>query len=178
MRFTEAFWDPTEQIGYIASSRRAYYPIFLNYHFYYPEQPNILVVQITGAEADRVLRQDKAVTIVEVKNILNTLYPTSNITINESYVTDWLNDPLFRGSYIYYSTDIRPGDHELLAAPVKNLYFSGSATSSNFSGYLTGAYYAGREAAESVIERTNKAAKMEISILIVLLGVLCAFYYN
>ena len=177
MRFTEAFWDPTEQIGYIAS-RRAYYPIFLNYHFYYPEQPNILVVQITGDEADRVLRQDKAVTIFEVESILNTLYPTSNITILESVVTDWLNDPLFRGSYIYYSTDIRPGDHELLAAPVKNLYFSGSATSSNFSGYLHGAYYAGREAAESVIGRTNKAAKMQISILIVLLGVLCAFYYN
>ena len=178
MQFTEAFWDTTEQIGYIDSSRRAYYPIFLNYHSYYPEQPNILVAQITGAEADRVLRQDKAVTIAEVEQILTTLYPTSNITILESIVTDWLNNPLFRGSYIYYSTDIRPGDHTLLAAPVKNLYFSGAATSSNFSGYLHGAYYAGREAAESVIGKTNKAAKMQISILIVLLGVLCAFYNN
>ncbi len=175
LQFTEAFWDSTEQIGYI-DSQRAYYPIFLNHRFNYPELPNILVVQITGDEADRVVRQSKATTIAEVEQILGRLYPTGTIEIVESIVTDWLNDPLFGGSYISYSNDLLPNDHAALAAPEGNLYFSGSATSANFSGYVHGAYYAGRDAAESIIAKENKAERMQISIFVVFLGILCAFF--
>lgn len=155
MQFTEAFWDDTEQIGYI-DSQRGFYPIFLNYRFNYPEQPNILNVEVTGAQADNIARQSKTRTISEVEQILRTIYPTSNIEIVDSIVTDWRNDPLFGGTYIYYSADLLPGDHEALAAPVEKLYFSGSATSADFSGYVHGAYYAGRETAEKIIAKKKK----------------------
>ncbi len=76
----------------------------------------------------------QAVTISEIEQILSTIYPTANVSVVNSAIGDWLSDPLFRGSFIHYSNDLRFGDFERLGDPVGNLYLSGSATSVDFAG--------------------------------------------
>ncbi|XP_064396320.1 uncharacterized protein LOC135343254 [Halichondria panicea] len=184
MEFGEAFWDTAEQIGYIAESKGSY-PIFLNHNITFQENPNVLDVIVTGDVAKRVAGQNKSTTIDEIEAILTIMYPTANVTVLDSAIGDWFSDPLFRGSFIYYAKDLQQTDFERLGEPVGNLYISGSATSVGFAGYVHGALFAGREAAEKVLLREaptaatpgNKAENLHTSFLIVLLGALCALCY-
>ena len=65
-------------------------------------------------------------------------------------------------------------DFGLLAAPLGNLYFTGEATSANFSGFVHGAYFAGMETAEIVALRASKAAPVLARIVLIILSVLTA----
>jgi len=63
-------------------------------------------------------------------------------------ITRWRTDEFARGSYSYLSLDNRPGDRELLAAPVGDtLFFAGEATSSSNPATAHGALMSGRDAA-------------------------------
>ncbi len=173
MEFSEVFWDSTQQVGYI-SNIKGLYPVFLDHHLTFEEHPKVLEAIVTGENARRILTQDKAVTISEIEQILSTMYPTANVTVVNSAIGDWLSDPLFRGSFIDYSSDLRFGDFERLGDPIGNLYLSGSATSVNFAGYVHGAYFAGRETAAKVIGqlKPSKAINEHTNIFIVLLRIL------
>ena len=62
-------------------------------------------------------------------------------------ITRWRADEFARGSYSYLSIDSRPGDRELLAAPIGNtLFFAGEATSSSNPATVHGALMSGRDA--------------------------------
>ncbi len=177
MEFGEAFWDTAQQIGYIDETK-GFYPIFLNHNITFLENPKVLDVIVTGDNAKRVASQDKSVTISEIEQILARIYPTANVTVVDSVIGDWFSDPLFRGSFIHFTKDLNRIDFERLGEPVGNLYISGSATSVGFAGYVHGALFAGREAAEKVLlEEASKAENLNASFLIVLLGVLCALRY-
>lgn len=63
-------------------------------------------------------------------------------------ITRWRTDEFARGSYSYLSLDNRPGDRELLAAPIgAKLFFAGEATSSSNPATVHGALMSGRDAA-------------------------------
>ncbi len=63
-------------------------------------------------------------------------------------ITRWRTDEFARGSYSYLSLDNRPGDRELLAAPIgAKLFFAGEATSSSNPATAHGALMSGRDAA-------------------------------
>lgn len=78
-------------------------------------------------------------------------------------VTRWRADEFARGSYSYLSIDNRPGDRELLAAPVgSTLFFAGEATSSSNPATVQGALMSGRNAAQALGELTDASALIAV----------------
>ncbi len=47
------------------------------------------------------------------------MYPTNNVTV---VITDWMDNPMVRGSFLYLSIEQNYNDYWLLAAPVGNLF--------------------------------------------------------
>lgn len=78
-------------------------------------------------------------------------------------ITRWRADEFARGSYSYLSLDSRPGDRELLAAPVANtLFFAGEATSSSNPATVQGALMSGRDAATKLEAVANPNAAVGV----------------
>jgi monoamine oxidase len=65
-------------------------------------------------------------------------------------LTTWSDDEWARGAYCAGGLDPRPGDDELLAAPVGNLHFAGEHTAGDWSGLMEGALRSGLRAAREV----------------------------
>jgi monoamine oxidase len=92
--------------------------------------------------------------------------PESVATIPEptnALITRWRADEFARGSYSYLSLDNRPGDRELLAAPVADaLFFAGEATSSSNPATVQGALMSGRDAARTLQEAADPSASVAV----------------
>jgi len=65
-------------------------------------------------------------------------------------LTTWSDDPWTRGAYRVEGPDARPGDDDLLAAPVGALHFAGEHTAGAWSGLMEGALRSGVRAASEV----------------------------
>ncbi|KAK2747324.1 hypothetical protein FQN57_002222 [Myotisia sp. PD_48] len=70
----------------------------------------------------------------------------------ETIVTRWGQDKFTRGSYSYVAADALPGDYDLMARPIGNLYFAGEATCGTHPATVHGAYLSGLRAAKEVLE--------------------------
>ena len=138
MEFDSIFWNDTEHIAYIDDTR-GYYPVFLTLNNIFPQNPKMLMADITGDLVDTALSQPAAA-ISEIEQILSKLYPTSNTTVVNWLIPNWRDNPLTRGAYSYGKLGLVKEDFGLLAASLGNLYFTGEATSANFSGFVHGAF--------------------------------------
>ncbi|KAG9796314.1 hypothetical protein KCU88_g277, partial [Aureobasidium melanogenum] len=58
----------------------------------------------------------------------NVFGPTNVPMPIESIVTRWGSDRFARGTYSFVAAEARPGDYDLIAAPIQNLFFAGEAT--------------------------------------------------
>ncbi len=152
LEFSEAFWTDSEIIGYI-DKKRNYYPLFLNLEKIFPEQPKVLIAELTGENAMKAVHQDMATTVAEIEQILRKIYPNNTVTVVNSLIHNWIDYPLTQGCFLYLSVEQSYNDYSLLGAPVGNFYFSGSATEADFPGYVHGAHFAGIRTAESIIKR-------------------------
>lgn len=170
VEFSEVFWDPTELIGHIHNDR-GYYPLFINLNLTESRYSKILVAVLTGSNADRVVRQPLAVTTSEIRQVLQNIYPGRNVNPTNVIVPDWAVDHLFFGSYSDAPVGLTQDDYGELAAPIGNLYFSGEATSREYYGFLHGAYFAGIDATDKIIERgfpASSASSIQISTQIIM----------
>jgi monoamine oxidase len=70
----------------------------------------------------------------------------------ETIVTRWKSDKFARGSYSYVAAQARPGDYDLMAKPIGNLFFAGEATCGTHPATVHGAYLSGLRAASEVLE--------------------------
>lgn len=70
----------------------------------------------------------------------------------ETIVTRWGQDKFANGSYSYVGTDALPGDYDLMAKPIGNLYFAGEATCGTHPATVHGAYLSGLRAASEILE--------------------------
>jgi len=59
---------------------------------------------------------------------------------------------LYLGSYTNVPVGVTDETHQMLANPVRRLYFSGEAASQNSNGFIQGAYYAGIDSANAILE--------------------------
>ncbi|MBS7792981.1 FAD-dependent oxidoreductase [Roseococcus sp. SDR] len=104
---------------------------------------------VGGARAWDLSRQGPAATEAAARADLAAMFgPRAAATLGEGLVTDWGENPLFRGSY----THARPGHHAsraLLATPLGEgrLRFAGEACHSRFAGTIAGAWLSGASAA-------------------------------
>jgi lysine-specific histone demethylase 1 len=70
----------------------------------------------------------------------------------ETIVTRWGSDRFARGTYSFVAAESRPGDYDLIAAPISNLFFAGEATIATHPATVHGAYLSGLRAAHEVYE--------------------------
>lgn len=70
----------------------------------------------------------------------------------ETIITRWKSDRFAHGSYSYVAADALPGDYDLMARPIGNLYFAGEATCGTHPATVHGAYLSGLRAAREVME--------------------------
>jgi monoamine oxidase len=70
----------------------------------------------------------------------------------ETIVTRWGSDRFARGTYSFVAAEARPGDYDLIGAPVSNLFFAGEATIATHPATVHGAYLSGLRAAQEVYE--------------------------
>lgn len=102
-----------------------------------------------GARAWELSRAGPATTQAAARADLAAMFgPRAEAALGECVVSDWGENPLFRGSY----THARPGHHAsraLLAAPLGEgrLSFAGEACHSRFAGTVAGAWLSGEAAA-------------------------------
>lgn len=102
---------------------------------------------VGGARAWELSRQGAAATEAALRADFRAIFG-SDAALGESLITDWGENPFFRGSY----THARPGHHAAraaLAAPLGEgrLRFAGEACHSRFAGTIAGAWLSGEAAA-------------------------------
>lgn len=104
---------------------------------------------VGGARAWELSRQGPAATEAAARADLAAIFgPRAEAALGECLVTDWGENPLFRGSY----THARPGHHAsraVLATPLGEgrLRFAGEACHARFAGTVAGAWLSGAAAA-------------------------------
>ncbi len=104
---------------------------------------------VGGARAWELSRQGPAATEAAARADLAAMYGRqAEAALGECVVSDWGENPLFRGSY----THARPGHHPsraALAAPLgdRRLCFAGEACHARFAGTVAGAWLSGEAAA-------------------------------
>jgi monoamine oxidase len=105
---------------------------------------------VGGARAWELSRQGPPATEAAARADLAAMFgPRAAATLGEARVSDWGENPLFRGSY----THARPGHHAsraALAAPLGDgrLRFAGEACHTRFAGTVAGAWLSGEAAAD------------------------------
>jgi polyamine oxidase len=94
----------------------------------------------------------------EVIKAMRAMFPKAADRINTKTVTSvvmnkWGQDELFGGSWSNPARDFTKADFAKLGEPVGRVYFSGEHTSAEYFGYVHGAYRAGIETANQLMEQ-------------------------
>ena len=178
LQFNETFWDQEVEIIGRSSSNRGDYPVFQPIGKFFPSNPNIIFASLTGETAYRVAAQDRNVTRQELLNAFRSMYPNFRAELIDMFIPDWGSNPLYLGSYSNEKVGVTDQTYADLAAPLGHLYFSGEATSSKYSGFVHGAYFAGVNTANDIIDdmRSNpNNAEVAVTASSVVLGI-CFFW--
>lgn len=153
LEFPETFWDETQFILY-ASKRRGYFTVWQNINKLYPNS-NILHVTTTESEAKRMDRISDEELKLELMQILRNMYGKSGKRIPDpiKFQTHrWMLDPLFMGSFSINQPGYTAETCHKICEPFHHVYFAGETCSFNFSGFVQGAWYSGKDAAEHLHE--------------------------
>lgn len=89
----------------------------------------------------------------QVMKILRTMYGDHIPEPTEILVPRWHSNPLFRGSYSNWPIGELSQHHVNMKAPLLNrVFFAGEAMSTDFYGFLQGAWFSGADTAYQVIQ--------------------------
>ena len=172
--FPTVFWDRIPYIGY-SSSERGYFALFISQDLFLPPGANILHITLTGQLANRVVQQPHNVTREQIVQVLRNIYGQQVPEPTKLVVAAWETDPLFHGSYSNYPLGTSEETVAALAAPVGSLYFTGEATSYKYAGFVHGAYFAGIDTANKVLQASVCSSLRALSDLSISLLALVAF---
>ncbi|KAF2282916.1 hypothetical protein GH714_043336 [Hevea brasiliensis] len=135
--------------------RRGYYPLWQHLENEYPGS-NILFVTVTADESRRIEQLPDEAIEAEIMVILKKFFG-DNIPKPESIlVPRWGLDRFYKGSYSNWPDSYSQKRKDQLADPIGPVYFTGEHTSNNYIGYATGAYFAGIDTANDLIECFKK----------------------
>lgn len=120
------------------------------------------MVTTTFKESARIERMTNDQVATEITDVLRTMFPDQNVTRpTEILFPRWLSNPLFHGSYSNWPVGMSTQHHDNVRAPLPpshpRLWFAGEATSSDYYGYLHGAWYEGKSVGESVYKCITSA---------------------
>lgn len=113
----------------------------------------VLIALMAGESAHEAEKVSDEVLVGECIHQLRNVFGPINVpTPVESIVTRWGSDRFARGTYSFVAAEARPGDYDLIAAPIQNLFFAGEATIASHPATVHGAYLSGLRAANEVFE--------------------------
>ncbi|KAJ9647471.1 hypothetical protein H2204_000100 [Knufia peltigerae] len=113
----------------------------------------VLIALMAGESAHEAEKVSDEVLVGECIHQLRNVFGATNVPPPvESIVTRWGSDRFARGTYSFVAAEARPGDYDLIAAPIQNLFFAGEATIATHPATVHGAYLSGLRAANEVFE--------------------------
>ncbi|RMZ87785.1 hypothetical protein DV736_g4989, partial [Chaetothyriales sp. CBS 134916] len=113
----------------------------------------VLIALMAGDSAHEAEKTPDSEIVAECVDQLRRIFGHNNVPEPlETIVTRWASDRFARGTYSYVAAEARPGDYDLIAAPVSNLFFAGEATIATHPATVHGAYLSGLRAANEVYE--------------------------
>lgn len=113
----------------------------------------VLIALMAGESAHEAEKVSDEVLVGQCVEQLQNVFGTRNVPQPlESIVTRWGSDRFARGTYSFVAAEARPGDYDLIAAPIQNLFFAGEATIATHPATVHGAYLSGLRAANEVFE--------------------------
>ncbi|KAI9005861.1 hypothetical protein CLU79DRAFT_780794 [Phycomyces nitens] len=176
LKFDTKFWGDWQFALYAGNftQRPGYYTVWqnLNAPGYFAADPqrknkraandNILMVTTTFRESERIEKLETSQVEQEIVEVLKKMFPLENISRpTEILIPRWHSNPLFRGSYSNWPLGVSTQHHNNMRAPLggfnrsnasPRLWFSGEAMSTDFYGYLHGAWLEGRDTAASILK--------------------------
>jgi polyamine oxidase len=162
LQFNETFWDPETQFFLYASpTTRGYYPVWqsLSMEGFLPGS-NIIFATLVERESYRIEAQDDEVTKAELLAVLREMFPDANVPEPIAFLYPrWTEVPWAYGSYSNWPVGTTLENHQNLRANVGRLYFAGEATSTEYFGFLHGAYFEGQEAGLRVAGKVKGPCK-------------------
>uniref|UniRef100_A0A0D9XIZ8 Amine oxidase domain-containing protein n=1 Tax=Leersia perrieri TaxID=77586 RepID=A0A0D9XIZ8_9ORYZ len=143
-------------IGVLQSNLIRFKPHLPHLENEYPGS-NILLVTVTDDESRRIEQQTDEETKAEAMEVLRKMFPNEDVPeATDILVPRWWSDRFFRGSFSNWPIGVDRYEYDLIRAPVGRVYFPGEHTSERYNGYVHGAYLAGKDSADILIECVKK----------------------
>uniref|UniRef100_A0A0E0IIH2 Amine oxidase domain-containing protein n=1 Tax=Oryza nivara TaxID=4536 RepID=A0A0E0IIH2_ORYNI len=118
---------------------------------------NVLLVTVTDEESRRIEQQPDSQTKAEIMEVVRSMFPDEDVPdATDILVPRWWSDRFFQGSFSNWPIGVSRYEHDQLRAPVGRVYFTGEHTSERYNGYVHGAYLAGIDSAEILINCVQK----------------------
>lgn len=156
LNFPRQFWDDNQYTVYAHPVKRGYFSVWQNLKAngaLNDTDVNIFFVTVT----QNVAMQVDAMTDEEVQNeamkILKSMYGSDIPEPTDILVPRWHSNPLFRGTYSNWPIGELREHHTNMKAPLLNrVFFAGEAMSTEFYGFLQGAWFSGAETGMQVVK--------------------------
>ncbi|BAF24924.2 Os09g0368200 [Oryza sativa Japonica Group] len=158
VKFPKKFWPEGagREFFLYASTRRGYYGVWQEFEKQYPDA-NVLLVTVTDEESRRIEQQPDSQTKAEIMEVVRCMFPDEDVPdATDILVPRWWSDRFFRGSFSNWPIGVSRYEYDQLRAPVGRVYFTGEHTSERYNGYVHGAYLAGIDSAEILINCAQK----------------------
>lgn len=155
----QVFWDQdTQFLLYADPVERGYYPVWQSLDGPgFLKGSGILFATVVYDQSYVVEAQSEEKTKQQVMAVLKSMFgkvpePTAFM------LPKWSLEPWTYGSYSNWPPGTTLEEHENLRANLGRLYFAGEATSTEYYGFLQGAYFEGSEAAQTIADCMNDTA--------------------
>lgn len=113
----------------------------------------MLIALMAGDAAHQAETTSDGEIITEVTSQLRNVFKDVEVPDPlETIITRWGQDKFAGGSYSFVGSDALPGDYDLMAKSIGNLFFAGEATCGTHPATVHGAYLSGLRAASEVLE--------------------------
>ncbi|CAM0914139.1 unnamed protein product [Alopecurus aequalis] len=158
LKFPKRFWPegPNTEFFLYASGRRGYYPVWQQLEKQYPCS-NVLLVTVTDDESRRIEQQPDNQTMAEAVEVLRKMFPREDVPdATDILVPKWWSNRFFKGTFSNWPIGVNRYEYDLIRAPVGRVYFTGEHTSEKYNGYVHGAYLAGIDSADILINCAKK----------------------
>ncbi|KAK3673258.1 hypothetical protein LTR78_006803 [Recurvomyces mirabilis] len=155
LQFNETFWpEATQFLLYADPATRGYYPVFQSLSTPgFIEGSNIIFVTVVDQQSYTVEAQSDEETKEQVMGVLRTMFPDIIVPEPTAFMYPrWSEVPWAYGSYSNWPVGTSLQSHQNLRANVGRLWFAGEATSSEYYGFLHGAYFEGEEVGGRIAE--------------------------
>ncbi|KAG6498262.1 polyamine oxidase 6-like [Zingiber officinale] len=157
LKFPYKFWPDRNKTEFFlyASERRGYYTIWQELEKELPGA-NVLLVVVTDDEAKRIELQPDESTKAEAMQVLKNMFGKKIPEATDIFVARWWTNRFFRGSFSNWPIGLHSHDFNRIKEPFGRIFFTGEHTSRLYNGYVHGAYLAGVDSANKLVQRIKK----------------------